>query len=102
MDDVENDEVLKRLDTIVSILQLAYRDEIERARATIRGDKVNAAILDGAKGWTPAGKLANAVKVKTSQSPATINRRITDLLAVGVLEKQGGGPTTEYRSTGLI
>jgi len=99
---VENDEIAKRLDKILSILQLAYRDEIERAQATIRSDKVNAAILDGAKNWTPAGKLTKAVKAKTNQSSATINRRIADLLGVGVLEKQGGGPTTEYRSTGLI
>jgi Fic family protein len=97
-----NDDLARRLDTIIAILQLAHRDEIESARSTIRGDKVKAAILDGTKTWTPAGTLTSAVKAKTKQSSATINRRIAELLATGVLEKQGGGPATEYRSTGLI
>lgn len=97
-----NEDITRRLDTIIAILQLAHREEIESARTTIRSDKVKAAILDGAKNWTPAGKLTGAVKAKTKQSPATINRRITELLATGVLEKQGGGPATEYRATGLI
>jgi Fic family protein len=97
-----NEDLARRLDTIIAILQLAHRDEIESARTTIRSDKVNAAILDNSKNWTPAGKLTSAVKTKTKQSSATINRRITDLIADGVLEKQGGGPATEYRSTGLL
>lgn len=97
-----NEDLARRLDTIIAILQLAHREEIETARTTIRSDKVKATILDGAEDWTPAGKLTNAVKAKTKQSAATINRRVTDLLATGVLEKQGGGPATEYRSTGLI
>jgi Fic family protein len=97
-----DEDLVRRLDTIIAILQLAHRDEIESARATIRSDKVNTTILDGTKTWTPAGKLTSAVKAKTKQSPATINRRIADLLGLGVLEKQGGGPATEYRATGLI
>jgi Fic family protein len=97
-----NEDVADRLDKVIAILQLAHRDEIEGARLTIRGDKVNAAILDGSKTWTPAGKLTSAVRTKTGQSPATINRRINELIAMGVLEKQGGGPATEYRSSGLI
>lgn len=97
-----NEDIARRLDTIIAILQLAHRDEIEGARTAIRGDRVNAAILDASKNWTPAGKLTGFVRGKTSQSPATINRRITELLAIGALEKQGGGPATEYRSTGLI
>ena len=97
-----NEDIARRLDTIIAILQLAHQDEIESARATIRNDKVKAAILDGSKNWTAAGKLTSAVNAKTKQSGATINRRIGELLGVGVLEKQGGGPSTEYRSTGLI
>jgi hypothetical protein len=97
-----NEDIGRRLDTIIAILQLAHQGEIESARATIRSDKVNSAILDGAKTWTPAGKLTRAVKGNTKQSSATINRRISDLIALGVLEKRGGGPATEYRSTGLI
>jgi Fic family protein len=99
---MSDEEILRRLDTIVAILQLAHRNEIESARATIRSDNVNAAILDASKKWVGGGRLTSAVKAKTNQSPATVNRRISDLLAIGVLEKKGGGPATEYRATGLI
>jgi Fic family protein len=97
-----NEDFARRLDTIIAILRLAHREEIEAARATIRADKVQAALLDGAVDWAAAGKLTSTVKAKTGQSPATINRRITELLDLGLLEKQGGGPATQYRSTGLI
>jgi Fic family protein len=97
-----NDDIAQRLDTIIAILQLAHRGEIDATRTEVRADKVNAAILDATRSWTPAGKLTNAVKTKTKQSPATVSRRINDLLGMGLLEKQGGGPATEYRSTGLI
>jgi Fic family protein len=96
------EEVNKRLDTIIAILQLAHREQIENARTAIRADKVNAAILDAAKKETPAGKLIAAVKLKTKQSRPTITRRIADLIEEGVLEKSGGGPTTAYRATGLV
>jgi hypothetical protein len=65
-----NEDIARRLDTIIAILQLAHREEIESARTTIRSDKVKAAILDGAKTWTPAGKLTNAVKAKTRSREA--------------------------------
>lgn len=97
-----NDDLAARLDRIAAILQLAHSDAIESARASIRADKVNAAILDATTKLTPAGKVAAEAKRKTGQSPATIARRIAALIEQGALEKQGGGPATEYRATGLI
>jgi Fic family protein len=97
-----NDDIAAKLDRIAGILQLAHQDTIERARASIRSDKVNAAILDATSKLTPAGKVATEVKKKTGQSPATINRRIGTLIEQGIVEKVGAGPATRYRSTGLI
>jgi DNA-binding transcriptional ArsR family regulator len=97
-----NEDIARRLDTIIAILQLANREEIESARSAIRADKVNAAILDATTKEIPAGKLMTTVKTKTKQSPATISRRITALLEQGALEKSGGGRTTAYRATGLV
>jgi len=97
-----NDEILERLDKLVAIQLLAHRDALESARVSIRADKVNAAILDATTKLTPAGKVVAEVKKKTGQSPATISRRIAALMEQGVVEKQGGGPATQYRSTGLI
>lgn len=97
-----NDEILERLDKLVAIQQLAHREALESARVSIRADKVNAAILDATTKLTPAGKVVTDVKKKTGQSSATISRRIALLMELGVVEKQGAGPATRYRSTGLI
>jgi hypothetical protein len=97
-----NDDVIDRLDRIAAILQLAHRDEIERARTEIRSDKVNAAVLDASTKWVGAGAMQSKVATKTRASTRTIQDRIADLLATGVLDKRGGGPTTEYKASGLI
>src|SRR3954453_14015289 len=99
---MSNDDVVRRLDTIIAILQLAHRDEIESARTAIRSDKVSAAILDLAARETPAGKLAHSVEQKTKQSSRTIARRMAQLVEQGALEKSGAGSATTYRATGLV
>jgi Fic family protein len=96
------EEILARLDKLVAIQQLVHREALESARTSIRSDKVNAAILDATSKLTPAGKVLAEVKRKTAQSPATINRRIAALMELGLVERQGGGPATQYRSTGLV
>lgn len=96
------EEVVERLDRLTAIMRIAHADAIERTRERIRSDNVNAAILDGAKKWTPAGKLKASVMKKTGTGATTFRDRIDDLLNVGLVEKHGGGPTTEYKATGLI
>jgi hypothetical protein len=98
----KDDEILARLDRLVAIQLLVHRETLESARASIRADPVNAAILDATSKLTPAGTVVAGVKKKTGQSPATINRRIAALMDFGLVERQGGGPATQYRSTGLV
>lgn len=97
-----DEETRRQLETLIALFKLVHRDEIERARVAIRTDKVNAAILDGSRKFTAAGKLRTAVMKKSGVGSSTFSDRIADLIEMGVLEKQGGGPTTEYRATGLI
>ena len=52
--------------------------------------------------WTPSGKLSSAITKKTKTGTSTFKSRVADLLDGGLLEKRGGGPTTEYKATGLI
>lgn len=95
------DDILARLDKLVAIQQLVHRDALDAARTSIRSDSVNAAILDATTKLTPAGKVISAVKKKTGQSPATVNRRIAGLVELGLVERHGAGPSTQYRATGL-
>jgi Fic family protein len=99
---MDDDAVITRLDRIIAVLKLANRDAIEATRNEILSDRVNREILGGTSNWTAAGKLQTAVARKTGASTRTVRDRLADLVSDGLLEKRGGGPTTEYRTTGLI
>jgi hypothetical protein len=99
---MDTDELGKKLDTLISILRIAYRKEIEAARATIREDKVNASILDLTTDWVTAGQLKASAMQKTKQSKPTVERRVAALVEQGVLEKRGAGGSVSYRASGLI
>ena len=95
-------EVTKRLDSIISILQLAYDDEIQRARARIRSDRASKDILDAtANDYVAAGDLKRKVAKSSDDSERTVSRRIGELVALGALEVRPTG-TAAYKATGLI
>lgn len=95
-------EVIDRLDTLIAITRLAHSDRIEQVRREVRADPINAAILDAASEWTASGSLKNGVAKDVGQSERTVTRRISELVASGLLTQQGAGPATKYRASGLI
>jgi Tfp pilus assembly protein FimT len=96
------EELVDRLDRVIAILQLAHGDAIERARTKIRSDKVNAAILDASAQWVGTATLQSTVMKKAGAKERTVQMRVVDLLAQGVIEKKGGGKNIEYKATGLV
>jgi Fic family protein len=99
---VTNEEIGRKLDQIIAILQLAHYEDIDASRGKVRADKTNAVILTLTAKKSPAGKLIRAVRQKTGESESTVKRRIATLVDLGALERSGGGPTTAYKATGLI
>jgi DNA-binding transcriptional ArsR family regulator len=98
MDDSTNE----RLDKIIFLLGLAFRNEIEQARQAVLSDPVAAAVLDASAGdWIGAGDLKRQVAAATKQSERTVSRRISQLAEQGWLTTAGAGPTIRYRATGL-
>lgn len=95
-------EIERKLDTIASILKIAHKDDIERARIAIRSEPGKAAILDKASSWMAGGALVKAVATKVKKSDRSIQIYIAELLELGVLEKRGAGRSTEYRTTGVV
>jgi hypothetical protein len=96
------EELIERVDRLTALMRIAHADAIDRMRVKIRSDKLNAAILDGTRNWTPAGKLKTAVTKKTGSGASTFSAHVAELLDGGFLEKRGGGSNTEYKATGLI
>jgi hypothetical protein len=97
-----SDEVVERLDRILGVLSLAFADQIGAARDRIRANPIAAATLDVAVDWTAAGALQDAVIATTEAGKSTVRAKLAELVSLGALEVRGGGPSTEYRSTGLI
>jgi DNA-binding transcriptional ArsR family regulator len=98
MDDSTNG----RLDKIIFLLGLAFRNEIEQARQAVLSDPVATAVLDASAGdWISAGDLKRHVAAATKQSERTVSRRISQLAEQGWLNTTGAGPTVRYRATGL-
>ena len=100
---MSDEELLRRLDKLIAIMLLANRDAIEAAKAAVREDPSNAAILDETTvGWVRSGELQRRVSERTGISTRTIRGRLQELVSQQVIEQGGSGTTTEYRSTGLL
>ncbi len=96
-------EVVSRLDTIISILQLAFSEQIEAALARVLADPVSATILElTAEQEVEAGRLYDQVAAATGQSKRTIQRRLATLLSQRAVLQAGSGPRVRYRRSGLI
>lgn len=100
MENAQND-ILDRLDQILATLRLAFEPQISEARAGIRQDPVNAAILDATKDWVSTTDLQGKVAQKTGTSHRTVRNRLAELVARGILASRGGGHP-EYKGTGLV
>lgn len=100
---MSEEDVLRRLDSIIGILNLAFADPIERARNKILADQVMAAILEelGTETYTAADILGKVVAA-TKQSERTVQQRIATLVSQRIVERIGSGSKISYHSTGLI
>ena len=95
-------DIVRRLDRLIGIMELAYRDDIQRARAAVRADPANATILDATTGDepTPAAAVTRAVTERTSQSARSAARRIAALVEMGAVEKVGAGAPDRVQGDG--
>jgi Fic family protein len=94
-------EITERLDSIIALMKLTNRETLEAERENL--DEVSKELLDAtAAKPVVVGVLKKKVAQKTKQSEKTVQRRISDLVALGVLTKSGGGATAAYRSSGLL
>ena len=99
---VDRDGVIERLDLMLAVLQLAHHDAITRAAEELRGDTVNAAILDAWTDWTPSTEVYTAVRTATGASERTVRGRLAALQTRRALWARGTAAARQFRATGLI
>jgi prophage DNA circulation protein len=99
---VTDQDAIDRLDRIIFLLNLAFRDQIDSARRAVLADPVAAAILEmTAEDWVTAGDLKRRAAATSSQSERTVSRRITQLVAQGWLSANGAGSNVRYKAAGV-
>jgi hypothetical protein len=98
-----SDAVVERLDQILAVLRLANAEALNATSARMRAEPAKNAALDAcADDWVGAGELTKAVMAKTNLGNSTVRGHIADLLTAGALARDGSGPKTRYKSTGVI
>jgi hypothetical protein len=95
-------EILERLDLIQATPQLAFKPQLDEARARLRSDKVAAAILDEAAEWIASRDLQKRAAAVAKTSTRTVRDRLPELVADHALAVRGSERKAEYRTTGLI
>lgn len=95
-----DERITGQLETIIALLKLTNQDKLDTVRRRL--DDVAKALLDTTTEPVPIGELKKSVATMTKQSEKTVQRRIADLTAMGVLTKSGGGSTATYHSTGIL
>lgn len=100
---MNNEPLIERMDLVIATLKLAFSREITATRDRLRGDPATAAILDAtAEASVRSGVLQEQVERATGLKKRAIRSRLQELTALGAIRQIGSGPTTAYRSTGLI
>ncbi len=75
-----DDELLRRLDLIQATLQLAFAPQLAQSREAIRGDKVQAAILDATEDWVASTELQEQVAKKVGVNERAVRDRFPVLV----------------------
>jgi len=96
------DSVEQKLDLLVSLLRIAYREPLKAERDAILAEPVSKVILAESTDWIEAGKLKTAVGKKSNVSIPTVSRRLAELVERGLITREGTGGKVRYRTTGLI
>jgi hypothetical protein len=99
----EESRLEEKLDLLIALLRVAHREPLEDEREAIIADPINRAVLGVlARGPVDAGELKSRASAESKASKPTIERRIADLAARGVLKRSGSGAQVSYRLTGLV
>lgn len=98
-----SDQVLEdKLDLLISLLRIAHAEPLGSEREAVLADPISRAALAVSEGSVEAGVLKKKVIAATKSSPATVSRRLAELVEKGILKRSGGGRQVSYQTTGLF
>lgn len=93
----ELEDVVAELQSLRSLVRLAFSTEIERTIARFQEDEVVRSVMAEASDWIESTRLQELVAGATGKSTRTVRDRIASLADVGLLATDGGGRPIRYR-----
>jgi hypothetical protein len=98
-----DEDVLDRLDRLITLLSIGFAEQVERVRTELRADPVSSAILDRVRDdWIGSGEVKRVVSRSTKVSEKAVQRSLAAMVARGLIRVHGSGATTSYRSAGVL
>lgn len=99
----DNDEVVERLDRLITLFRIGFAPAIEDLKQQVMDDPVESAIIQRVSDqWVASGDLQRDVARTAKVSERTVLRSLQSLVERGLLQTQGSARSTTYRSTGII
>jgi Fic family protein len=100
LDDISSLE--DKLDLLISLLRIAHAEPLTSEREVVLSDPVSRAALVASEELVEAGVLKKKMIADTKSSPATVSRRLAELVEKGLLKRRGSGGRVSYQATGLF
>lgn len=102
-DSYTNKDVVERLDQLIAIMKLAYKDQLDTQKEIISKDKVSKTILELLnEDSMDYSTLVEKTAIKTNTSQRTVKRRIADLSDSKILSKRRESGKTVYFNSGIL
>jgi len=95
-------EISHKLSLLISLIKIANRDLIRKAKEEISKDPVFSKVLEISDGTLPAVQFKQRVANETKVSEKTVERRISELLEIGALTVTRRGKEIYYENSGLL
>ena len=98
-----NKDVVERLDKLIAIMKLAYKDQLDTQKEIISKDKVSKTILELLnEDSMDYSTLVEKTAIKAITSHRTVKRRIADLSDSKILSKRRESGKTVYFNSGIL
>jgi len=95
-------EISEKLDSIITLLILSNRTELQRIRENLKKDKIAELLISKADGTLSYSDLVRSVAEELQIAEITVKRKISDLKSLGVLVGHREGREVFYQVSSLF
>lgn len=96
------EEISRKLDSIIALLTLANRAELQKVKEELRKDKIAEAIISKADGTVSYSDLSKNVAEELGVAEITVKKKLSDLKSQGIIIGHRRGRGVFYQVSALF